>query len=950
MGDDIQIYNKVIAFAKHKSPQNGFGNLYYARTIDKEGTVTSETYGMNMMTEYGLTQYFYDASNPAWPSYLYIGNSVDRSQSQINNNLTSGTGHKLFSYFTTEHDDASLRDTTIDYKYPMYYYKIPGSNPEEGIVTCVAKFRKCGFDYNITGVGQPFEITEYGIGTDSTHLWTHSWVYDKTGRYSYITKRPGERLEITIFLCMSYKTSVITNAIADGKYPVITTLQRFIGNRMDETNFGTYCRGNSYYNRNTTSGVSFTEIIAHKQTRTRYLTSFNINNTESAEGGYIDGFYSWTNGFTIMEPQCLANTEIETFDIEVRDTFDNYYGTSISDQFGRKGSAPQVPISQLTFLTSSGDGVWLYNRHHNANEDGYSNPINYVNESNYWYTETPLEKGFHTPIYVTDINDAIIELQVYQNLHTDNPILQFNNTTIGVIYATDAYWDRSKWQRITNPFAIPTALRTCRYYITNSSSDSLNPVRQLSKFAINPRVGENKTYQYTVYTKEIECATAMSGENFDKGYYVRNATIFIPSLTKTYTIGITGNIWSNASFNEIKYHHICYDKFIVTTRTDSGNTDYFMLTSLDDLSSPVTVQFAMTGEDAFTESSSFDLGTHTYKTESNTGLVCFQRIDGVDECVVVDFTRRDVGSVNLYAKTKFSSKMACAIFDTRATTSSNHHQKVAYYATDSIKIYDFDRGEDVLELSLPTNSGTTITDIVLMWGLNDHLYASNGTSWTWHWDLANGDIAGESCLNIMGLFSAKANLYKARFTTVSDVIMLYDVTDVNITHVYYNRIDQNQNIVYTLKDFGFSQNYRTGAYYSLRYIENGNTLALICCYAYHYDSYYGSCRVIIDFGQYMNPPTGNDPVYSKIYIKTSPNEGSDFVPGWTTFGENVIWGKRQIPIALIMPMRIKARTKTITSINNIKHITGKTFDVTFTNSPPGEWSEDAPGYPIGEQN
>ena len=137
------------------------------------------------------------------------------------------------------------------------------------------------------------------------------------------------------------------------------------------------------------------------------------------------------------------------------------------------------------------------------------------------------------------------------------------------------------------------------------------------------------------------------------------------------------------------------------------------------------------------------------------------------------------------------------------------------------------------------------------------------------------------------------------------------------------------------------------------YIENGNTLALICSYPYESGSYYGSTRVLIDFGQYLNPPTGYDPIYSKSYVNTQSkyyNESPNFVPAWTTYGENVIWGQRQIPIALMMPIRMKARTKTISAVNTIKHISGKTFDVTFTNSPPGEWSEDTPGYPPGVLN
>ena len=928
-------YQRAMDFAKNYQANHhalGMSNVYVLQTVDMNGNVTGEYYGMNAFTDYGMTTYF-NSGNPNFATNVYIGNGVG---------TITVASNALFAAVTSS--AATVSNSTKNYAYPLYYAR------ETGLITCTCQFLVAYFDYNVNS--SPWTISEYGIGTGINALWTHSWVYDKTGRYTYVTKTPGERLEMIIFLCMSYKTSVITNAIANGQYPVITTLQRFIGFRMDEETFGTYCRYNSSTSRNSVSSTSYTPISGHQQTRTRYLTSFNISNSESAENGYIDGFYSYTPGFCVIEPQIL--TTPESFDIEIRDSFDNYYPTSISDQFGRK-STPQIPITQLTFDTSAGDGLWLYNRFHTINEDGYSNPISYTNESDYCYGETSLETSFNVPIYMTDINDTIIELFVYQNMHTDVPILQFNNTTIGTIYGTDAYWDKSKWVRIANPFAIPAAQQTCRYYITNSNSTSLNPVRALSKFTITPTVGENKTFSFTMYNLETQGCPQMSCENFENGFYVRNAYVFIPSLNTIYQIGVSGGKLSNATWTESTYQHMTYGKLIITTTNNSGG--YFLLTSMDDLSSPATVQFITTGDNGFTATSNFNLGTLTYKTESGTGIFCFQRTDGNDECVVVDLTRRDVGSVNPYIKTKFDAKMSCAIYDTRSTTSVNHRQRIAYYTTNttnpSIKIYDFDQETDVLELNLPNVSGTNMTDIIIMWALNDHLYASNGSSWTWHWDLSSGNTSGESCTNIMALFSAKSNLYKSRFTCVDDVIMIYNVEDVDITHVYYNRIDQHQNIVYSLKDFGFAQTNRTRSYYSLRYIENGNTLALICSYPWASGNYYGSTRVLIDFGQYLNPPTGYDPVYSKIYINTQSkyyNESPNFVPAWTTYGENVIWGQRQIPIVLMMPMRMKARTKTISAVNTIKHISGKTFDVTFTNSPPGEWSEDTPGYPPGVLN
>ena len=948
----MEDYHKIMTFAKAKSPHGGFGNLYLARTIDRDGNVTSETYGMNMMTEYGMNLYFGDNSKPDWPNYLYIGNSTDRNQSQINDNVTvTGGGHKLFSYDTTEHDVDNARDTTVDYHYPMYYYKIPGTNPENGIVTCVAKFRRCKFGYSINGIGQPIQITEYGIGTGPQQLWTHSWVYDKTGRYTQITKSPNEELEITIFLCMSYKTNVITDEHANGRFPVITTLERFISNRMDETTFGTYGRYDAIVDRNNASSVSYSEVKNHSQTRTRYLTSFNIMNSADNDQGYIDGFYSYTNGFVVIEPQYLSANNAEQFSSEIHDTFGNFYPYSISNLFGKKID-PQIPVTQLSITQASGEGCWLYNRFHEANQDGYSNPISYTNDSDYWYTETPMQANMACPIYVTDINDTIVELYVHQNLHPENPILQFNNTTIGTIYGTDDYWNRAKWTRIENPFAIPSNLRTCRYYITNSNEVPLQPVRQKQPFTLTPSVGENKTYEYALQTSNVEFASHMSCENYTRGYFCKNNLLYVPSSGLIYQIGVSGNKLPERAAYTDYIQHFCYDKIIVTTDYGTSKKSNIILTSVDDITAPTSVDYQMMGvTEGFTTINNWSLGDHTYKTESNTGLICFQSLSA-DECVVLDLTRRDPGSVNPYVKKLFQSKIACAIFDTRTTASPNY-QRIAYLTTDttnpSIKIYDFNQSSDVLELQPPNSSGTALTDITCIWGLNDHLWASNGSTWAWHWNLSSGNTVGESCLNHSDIFSNKADLYRARITAVDDIIMLYDVQDVTLSHVYFNRIDERQTTIFDLRDFEFSKDGATRSYYKLKYIEDGKTLALIGD-MYVSGNYGGIYHIIIDLGQYVNPPTGYDPIYSKIYYELERNTSSDIYPSFITYGENVIYGKRQIPIALMMPMQIKGKTRTISAVNYTKHLSDKTFNVTFTNTPPDEWSEDKPGYPLGTLN
>ena len=179
MSQDVAMFNRAMEFAKNHRPSGGLSNLYVARTIDRDGNVTSETYGMNTMTDLGFEKFF--TNEDSFPRKLFIGQGSTQGVSFLQT-------HVLIDPITSESDSESLRNTTIDYGYPMYYYPIPGDAAGNGLVTCVCKFQVSTFDYNITNISQAITITEYGIGSDYENLWTHSWVYDITGHKARITK------------------------------------------------------------------------------------------------------------------------------------------------------------------------------------------------------------------------------------------------------------------------------------------------------------------------------------------------------------------------------------------------------------------------------------------------------------------------------------------------------------------------------------------------------------------------------------------------------------------------------------------------------------------------------------------------------------------------------------------------------------------------------------------
>ena len=360
------LFSRVMEFGKNKRPESGLSNLYVAQTIDQDGNVTSETYGMNTFTNYGFARFFYN--NDAWPHQMYIGRG-----NEVGSFSFLQDPH-LIEPITTACDNT--RNTTIDYKYPMYFYDAGN------LATCVCKFQVSTFNEVVDGISDDVSIYEYGIGSAINQLWTHSWVYDISGAQTFITKHMNEKLVITVYFCMTYNISLITNGWNEGRYTVITTLEKFLGTRtgdvnMTESNAGIYQR----YNRANAYGRTFTRSMLSDNQITKYtnLNEFEILNQTGTNNGYLDGFYNYTSGFLTMEPQVL-NTP-EAFDIVVQNQYDDFYSTAFADLMGRDVSGYQMPFTQANI-----QHMYLYNRHTRS----YSTEIPFINDPNRWYDESPM--------------------------------------------------------------------------------------------------------------------------------------------------------------------------------------------------------------------------------------------------------------------------------------------------------------------------------------------------------------------------------------------------------------------------------------------------------------------------------------------------------------------------------------------------------------------------------
>lgn len=849
---DDAMFQRAMEFAKNKKPSGGLSNIYVIQKQDINGNVIDEFYGMNLMTDYGMEQYFVNTNKPAFPKSLYIGNG--------SGSFNHTTNTLLSPIITTS---ATVKNNTIDYSYPLYY------DTDSKLITCVCKYLEAYFDYNITGITDSISVTEYGLGTAYNALWTHSWVYDKTGAKTYITKDVNERLTFTVFMCMSYYESLITDGYKNGVYTVITTMRQFFEDRMWENSVRTYKRYNTGTDRTVTRNSS--GFMSNEISRITNISPFVLYNENTKNEGYIDGFCKWTNGFMVLEPQTLETPVPVDIRIFAKDVSKS---EGFSDRFG---DIDGVPFTQIDVTSSS---MFNYKTGEFDNEDEF------YNDASHWYSETPMQTYFATPIYYTNNNTKML-MYVYQNVRTDDPIIALNNLDLTAVYATDKYWDVSTWKLVTDFGNISEECRNARYWITPSNTAPLNPIRQSGHFRIIPRCGEIQQLAWT--SPRSIYATC---DNYEYGWYMKNNTVYVPSETKTYTIGSSGN-----TANDM----MTYDKWLVVYNSGSS----YIVSDMSDLS---TGPISTTMTPPFTNST--NLLESCYRTESKTGIICLQSLS-VDEATIVDLRGDSV------TQTLINSKLAVCVGGTKY---------IAYIPDDEetkLCIYDVDTNTNVSEFNVLTEIAGTVS---LMIAHRDYVWITDGSNYTYMIDIRDGSMT--ECTNTVPVNSG-LNVYK--ITSVDDVLVFYGYNDLRISDICYIEYDKPL-IVGNLSEFeedtGNYDRYRVNV--DIRYVED-NTLVLTLSRGYSWSSNYGSYNTIIDFGRYLK--TGS---VSKIW------EYSTSIPNWIPYGEFTIKNdNNMIPTAQFMEHRITGSTNTISTINGIKNIRGKMWTTVITNLqifeglPPG---------------
>lgn len=916
-----ETFNRAMKFVENfKQHHPGISSIYVFTSVDKEGNLVDEKYGMNLMTDYGFKRIYqqndkFDASSVR----LYVGSGDGEIKTSDTTLFEQAFGGLA----------ATNSNTSKAYNYPIYYNK--GEHEGEGLITLISRFLVAYYPYNVTGYPGEIYLSEYGLGTSPSALWTHSHIYDVKGDKTSILKKPEEELYITVYMCLSLYESIIQDGWKDDRYMAITT-NYIMYNRMQDSNLYTYKRGNKRYDR--TSGVQRTidtQTTEGVFTNSTIMQSFTMYDGYDDSSGYIDGFIFYCSGMIIVEPQYLENTE--DFSVDGLHSLSAIRHTGFSEKFGtypsNNSDYTKYKYPSITRLKEA--KAYLYD----WKTQSWTNELKIHNPDKRCYDDTPSSSTCALPIYYSNRGE-IMTGYLYQNIYPDDDIVSINSAAV-TIYAADKYWDYSTWIWIQDYNDIPDDAKNAKYWITNDNTNSLNFIRKSDTFQLLDQFSEKeKDNGYELFGEFPLSGNCLPQcDNYEYGWCLRGNTIFLPYQRRTVTVGSWGA--GNAE-------HMTYKKWLLTFNHMNNKIWVTDMTNAKNSGGDVTpkeanLNFLSTGIDILDE---------CYRTETGTGIICIQSIkSNVYEAVIINLTKNGTNGSDFAQEIK-KCKMSCCIWgtnkiafiyaDTGETTGETTDEDTNNTAENHNKICIYNCETQHIEKKINIPDG--VTSIPLMFGHKKYLWFKANSNSTYVVDIEATDSEPKDCDNNIAITN---NFNRVKMTAVDEVFIIYRASDYMSNgeqYAYWVHVDTEEHAktLNPMSEFNVSNSYCYERMdYFLRYIHatggnnkkednNNKTLMLLISRGWCNTSVgntAGSHNRVIDFGQYLVDRTIARYTNAELHL-----------PNYILYGEYFMYDIQQkIPIVNWLPIKIVGKTDTITTFNDIKNISKKQWLLSYTNTP-----------------
>ena len=931
-------------------------NLYLLQTTDRDGNVTGEAYGMNLMTNWGFKNIYTSTTSYETNCKIYIGNGTD--EPVLTNNA-------LYSPIIT------TGSTNVNTSYSIYPFQYDSST---GIITGIQRIYQGYFDYNISGITEDFEITEIGYGTSKTQLVSHARIYDSEGNPSSITKRINERLTINVFWTLNMKESIIQSNYENGVYivmrPAFSGLLTKTYRCTLYTIYGSQKIGctesysnNMYHNvatllddNNVKSTIKPNSLLIENQ-RSYISDIVAVDQRKSTTSNYAENITGEFNFMIMTKDKLPTPEEITTYEAYT----DGYASNSFSNIFGSKydssTGAGELPCTNFNITSLS-----MYNhltKEWDIEEEFVSDPN--VELDNTW-------RSF-VRIYTT-INGINCPVWVYVNTRTDLPITSFNNTNI-VLYATDKYWDTSTWELISNLSNVDESLQCKRYYIrtteTNESSKYiLYPYRNMVYHRIDnirdsytiTSITPEECYKYHGYYDHANINSIVINLSSDEyGWVLFGQKLIYPNIQNqpVYTLNSPEVNFDQRYKRFDQYCQWTTGDLIILTIAIHANL-YFRIYNVSDSSIEPTyndIKLKFTGVSDNVHHLGYNTLYRTF-THIGSGFLACQRYnsDIYNECVIINLHGTDgVPTQILLENVKHCTIMNLTTNCVYLNVTDNKYE---------FEVYDMENNEVIYRFKLPItiegDSGNTVVGIIA-W--KNYVYIQvnlNGSRVTYLHDI-----------NTSKTIQLLENIPQARTVdTYSDYgsggyqvnnMVRISCVDECMVITSYSTSEKNLIIKYDepTKPIALNLNSNRAIDVQLKYCNDGKQL--VCLITTSWSRYSSSdpnyyYNFIFDMGLFLDKGSYNVPfgryneilLYYGTYVYYGYNSGVIFDDGFVCCNYAVGYPNDTRPItwsdiACVLPHKIVGTTTTIQSWNNPKRLQNKEYSFTLTNDTTN-WGDD----------
>ena len=440
-------------------------SIYVLQTVDMDGNITDEKYGVNLRTDVGMIcengyyQSLYLGTGTTQPTYYdtYMPNAV----SEFTKVMDGVTQNWVLSYDSTT-----------------------------GMLSVTSPVSKVTYDYNIDGITTDQVFTELGICEYSHSSWsgdslnvfsTHTLIYDQLGNVSSITKHPNEKLIVVIYKTMSMSEDVIDDAYTNGVFVLIdmarsTTIYGNNGTSVCSAGLNPILLDSresySDYRRSTSNGVvrnSEFDPGPNTNNYSTYVVGGSLSFVDESVENYYDHIrFGNNNTFQITKRIRMSSPETLTTELAYTDSIDT---NEITRCFGESknyttmhGILPCIDFNMTdSKMYNNKSGAW-----------DISDP--FTNAPNADYIQTTRESG--RDLYTSMISFNTIDPQtsadvifyVAVNVRDDIPVTSIEVSDGSVFYVARKYWDTSTWVRINDVSNIPAANQLFRYFISKTTN------------------------------------------------------------------------------------------------------------------------------------------------------------------------------------------------------------------------------------------------------------------------------------------------------------------------------------------------------------------------------------------------------------------------------------------------------------------------------------------------